>query len=522
MWTCFRGWQVERRELAVVLAFLASAFLLRSTSFLQTFIDWDEGLYLLMGEALLEGHPPYSVIWDRKPPGLFLLYALAQYAFGDGVIGIRIVGWLAATLSAYLLYRMGRGISDGGRMLGILSGVFYLVYSLNSQGLAANAEVLFTPFVVLAFWLVLFRWGEAPEFRLGRAGQLFFIGLLIGLAFEIKYIVIFDLAALLFVLGFNLYHRVMPQGAGDFIARISWSYSSVLFGFLIPFILATTYYWRSGNFDIYFQSNIAANLAYGNESFSVVAFLQSLSREVARNTLLWLGALLSPIYLYLFHREMRTQERRYILAALIWLLVTFPAVVVTRNFYSHYYLQLMPPMCLLAAWLIIRVLGTAQNWQDRRRYALALGLIVIAPLLIAGVPHLGRGALYATMPYLANDGDWGDDAAKIAAYLRGEVGPEDYIYAVDYPPIIYYLVPAKIPTKYPFALHLMDESYSGVIDVDQEQELAQVMSNKPTYLIKQYDGETWYYQTIESHLTSDYELDRIVNGVELYVRRGPK
>lgn len=517
MWISFRDLRINRRELVVALAFLASGFLLRSSSFLQTFLDWDEGLYLLMGDAILDGHPPYTVIWDHKPPGLFLLYALVQSVFGHGVIGIRVVAWLAATLSAYVLYRMGRSISEDGRMLGILGGAFYLVYSLNSQGLAANAEMLFTPLVVLSFWLLLFRWRERPESWVRRAGQFFAVGLLMGLAFEIKYVVIFDLAALLLVLGLQEYRRARRKGVRTFLKRVSSNYAFLSVGFILPFLLATAYFWRSGHFEIYFQSNFIANLAYGRDGFPILAFLKSMSQQVTRNTLLWLAVLLSPIYLYLYQREMRITERRHVLALLIWLLIIFPAVLVTRTFYSHYYLQLMPAMCLLAAWLIVRVLGTVQQWQDTRRYALVMSLVVIGPVLIAALAPLGRGALYASMPYVTGDRYWGDDTAKIAAYLRQNVGPEDYIYAVDYPPIIYYLARARIPTRYPFSLHLLDEEYSGVIGVDQEQELSQIMSKEPTYLIRQYDRDNWYYEAISNHLADDYELDRVVNGVELHV-----
>lgn len=519
MWSSFRTWQDNRKELGIVLALLASAFLLRSASFLQTFIDWDEGLYFLIGEAILDGYPPYTVIWDHKPPGLFLVYALTQLIFGQDVLGMRIVGWLAVSFSAYVLYRMGRDVS-GRRGIGLLAGVFYLVFSLNSQGLAANAEILFTPFVVLSFWLVLFQWRERRRLWEHTAARSLAVGLLMGLAFEVKYIVIFELTAIILLLGIKGYQETLPkEGAKTAVVRTFSNYILLAIGFLLPFVLVAIYYWRSGNLDIYFQSNFAANLAYGGNDFSLLAFLESLRHQLARNTLLWLGLLLSPIYLYVFRREMSAGERRHILAVLLWFLLTLPALVITRQFYSHYYLQIMPPMCLLSAWLIMKLLGTAEDWSDRRKYMLALGLVVIAPLLLTAAAPLGRGLAYAIVRSVGDDRYWGDDTAKIAAYLSEKVTSDDYIYAIDYPPIIYYLVPAKIPTRYPFALHLMEESYSTVIDVEQKEEVAQIMSKRPAYLIKQYEDDSPYYRAFDSHLAKDYKVEWVLNGVELYVRR---
>ena len=36
----------------------------------------DEQLFRYIGKAILDGAVPYVDVWDRKPPGLFLLFAL--------------------------------------------------------------------------------------------------------------------------------------------------------------------------------------------------------------------------------------------------------------------------------------------------------------------------------------------------------------------------------------------------------------------------------------------------------------
>ena len=40
-------------------------------------LDRDEGIFGLIGQAILRGEVPYRDIFDHKPPGVFYIYALA-------------------------------------------------------------------------------------------------------------------------------------------------------------------------------------------------------------------------------------------------------------------------------------------------------------------------------------------------------------------------------------------------------------------------------------------------------------
>src|SRR6478735_1393092 len=46
----------------------------------------DQSIYALVGEGVLHGKMPYRDLWDFKPPGIFLVYALAQGLFGRGTV----------------------------------------------------------------------------------------------------------------------------------------------------------------------------------------------------------------------------------------------------------------------------------------------------------------------------------------------------------------------------------------------------------------------------------------------------
>ena len=71
----------------VALSFVGLALLLRAPALLYSVINFDESLYLLIGDELRRGILPFTHLCDRKPFGLFALFAL--FALKDFPIGQR-------------------------------------------------------------------------------------------------------------------------------------------------------------------------------------------------------------------------------------------------------------------------------------------------------------------------------------------------------------------------------------------------------------------------------------------------
>ncbi len=51
----------------------------------------DQGIYAVVADAILRGEMPYRDAWDFKPPGVFLVYTLAQGIFGSNEWSIRLL-----------------------------------------------------------------------------------------------------------------------------------------------------------------------------------------------------------------------------------------------------------------------------------------------------------------------------------------------------------------------------------------------------------------------------------------------
>jgi len=79
----------------------------------------DQGIYAVIGEGILHGQMPYRDLWDFKPPGIHLVYALAQALFGRSMTAIRLleVAGLLASVAAWI--RLG-DVFFGLKRVGLL------------------------------------------------------------------------------------------------------------------------------------------------------------------------------------------------------------------------------------------------------------------------------------------------------------------------------------------------------------------------------------------------------------------
>ena len=85
---------------AILLLF---AFAIRAPVFGNPVVGVDETFYLLVGDRMLQGALPFVDLWDRKPVGLFLIYAAIRLLGGEGVYQYQVVATLFAAATAALI-----------------------------------------------------------------------------------------------------------------------------------------------------------------------------------------------------------------------------------------------------------------------------------------------------------------------------------------------------------------------------------------------------------------------------------
>ncbi|MCX6726663.1 MAG: hypothetical protein NTY75_02485, partial [Candidatus Shapirobacteria bacterium] len=171
----------------------------------------DEGIYLVLGQAIRKGLTLYSQIHDNKPPTLYYLAALGQTVFGFRLL---LLLWMIPTVySFYLLAKKNK----------LATLIFVTLSSIPLiEGNIANAEVFMLLPTILGIYLFLFK------------NKFFLPGLLLGFAFTIKVPVAIEFV---FIFAYSFFY----------FTRNRWlNLIKLAFGFILPITLYLIYFYFKG------------------------------------------------------------------------------------------------------------------------------------------------------------------------------------------------------------------------------------------------------------------------------------
>ncbi|MEB3338141.1 MAG: glycosyltransferase family 39 protein [Leptolyngbyaceae bacterium] len=494
-------------------------------------IDWDESLYLLIADKWLDGYPPYTVIWDNKPPGIYLLFALALAVFGHSVIAIRILACIAMVAASYGLYLVGGTLNSRyGAVVGILAGVFYAFAFTINGGDSANTEIFFIPFAIFAFYLLFSKIIGLREFQTRDYWLISCIGLVLGIGFEIKQVVLFDLITVGLILAGSV--LAQPQFRQKYLS-LTIAFLALMIGFILPFLAISLYFFWVGNFHEYFYANFTANkLRTVDNQFSTSIFSEVFNKLFDSRLMFTLCVLLLSSLIYLLiDRSINQKERWMVFSLLVWFtIILIGFFLVFRHIYPHYLLQLNPPLALASAYMVTRLGVLSWNQEGmrlRRRYF----LLLLAVLLIVNrraIAHpFSSGLKQVFYQHIKGIKYWQDNPGLVAEHLRNRMDENNYIYVVDDQPIIYFLAGAKTPSKYVFPSFLLPSpDLPNITGVKPLQELENIFRKNPVYIIKRHKRDKkilenpLFYRKLHQHLDRHYVLERTIGEVNLFRLKG--
>jgi 4-amino-4-deoxy-L-arabinose transferase-like glycosyltransferase len=300
----------------------------------------DEQIYSVVAREMLHGGRPYLDVVERKPPLLFVVYAAVLGAAGPRnwfALHFTALAWTLTTMAGLYLIMRRRFDRETGAIAGLLYGLFAMWADFRS--LALNGELLMNLPIVLAL-LVAFA-PERPRWR----PDLLLAGGLIGVGALLKQpAAIAGLALGLYVLS-PWYRRSRGLGVADSL----WHGSALTLGFAVVLALAGVVLWRLG---------ILREALY----WSILDHRDPIGpgtlhywKRAAENTTFFLletAPLLLGAAASFIPRVSRTTWGRYPAerwGVVVLLAVSVFGVSVNGQFLYHYYLQLLPPLCLLAA-----------------------------------------------------------------------------------------------------------------------------------------------------------------------------
>jgi len=409
-------------------------------------LERDEGEYAYAGQLMLQGIPPYQLAYNMKFPGTYAAYAAIMALFGQTPAGIHFGVLCMTTLTALMLFWLGKQILDW--TAGMVAATSYAVMAASPAmlGLAGHATHFAAFFATAGLCVV---WKARQN---GRGLTVFAAGCLFGLAILMK-----QHAALI-----GLWAAV--AFAVDRLCQTSLSAVKRLgpvavlgAGLVLPFGLCCLILWHAGVFDKFWFWTID----YARQYESVVpinqapqVFGERLCHLAGADPLLWLVAV-TGLGLVWFDGRLRP--------ARLWLLgfCLMSALTVVPGFYfrKHYFLLTLPAAALLAG---CAVSGASRLWNSRAGtsrfgdwpvwcYALMVVTTITArsDIWFVKTPVQIARIIYGADPL--------PESEVIAKYICNNSGPDARVTVLGSEPAIYFLARRHSATGYIYTYGLMEE-----------------------------------------------------------------
>ncbi len=415
----------------IILALVA--LLARAQTFNNPVVGFDEQFYLLVGDRMWHGAVPYVDIFDRKPIGLFLIYAAVRGLGGDGFLQYKLVALAWVVLTALLIYRAALRI--GNRFGAGSAACVYILWLNFMEGEGGQAEVFVAlPMVAAAFLTWRAVAGDALAGRLGCAAML-----LVGVALQIKYTAVFE--GVFF--GCALLWTLVSAGRSAPVV-ISWGFLWIGCA-LIPTTLAALYYWHIG----------------GLLGFVFANFLSMMGKHtpIQLDGLALIVAIIVPLLLM----ALPAFRNRKVPFLMLWTIVAVAGVLIFGAFGSpHYGIPAVAPLAVASAPFFGR---------ERRRLIRVLSVLVV--FAVVGQIALGASRY--------NKGGR-TEALLVAAAAKPVLG---CIYVYDGYPALYMLTGSCLPTRWVFPGHLnmQDEGSARALGIDPAQEVARILATRPEVIV---------------------------------------
>ncbi|CAM3353466.1 hypothetical protein GGR45_002653 [Sphingomonas zeae] len=427
-----------------LLILLAVAIAARVATFGNPVVHVDEEFYFFTGHAMWQGAWPFVDVWDRKPIGLFLLYALpAAFGFPAGIWAYQAMALVSVVATAWAIARLADRLGWAGGATA--AGIAYILWLNLLGGQGGQAPVFYNLLMIGAAWAIL-------ESDRRRARSLGLVAMaLVGITLQIKYSAVFEGM----VFGLWLLASEWRRSRSP-VALILYGAALVAVS-LVPTGLAAGVYAAIGQWDAFLYANFLSIFHRNPDPLG----------ELAGN-LGQLALILSPIVALAVLGLKRAERDRERVFLAVWLGAAIIGVLLFRPWFDHYGLPILLPACTAAAAMLGR-----QDWRRRYTPALLLTVALAGQIVLLSLRH-ERG-----------------DASEFAALTQAVGKGPGCLYVYSGSTMLYVATQRCALSRWIVPAHLSRAREAGATGVDQDTEITRILSQHPAVVVMRppYNGE---------------------------------
>jgi hypothetical protein len=449
-----------------IILLLAFQLLLRIPNLFEPYWYGDEGIYLVVGNAMRHGLRLYAETMDHKTPIIYFLAMVpSQFWF-------RMVLIVSSTLSTLFFFLLTKRLQFKPLQQYIATFVFIMFTTLPwLEGNIPNGELFVMTFLLIGAWIFT----HTKFFELYLAEKIVPIksvmcksevkiiavaGFFFALAILTKVPAVFDIAPFFSLGYFTIVDHFSIKRSRKVAFSVLGLWEILGVAIFLPILMSFLYFAMRGTLQAYIDIGILYNFRYAG-TWSLPQLPLGLSFFLTMPGKL---VIIAAVMLLLTIKSNRISARTQFL--ITWALFSLFGALLSSRPYPHYLLQIVPAFSLLIGAL-------AEKFHNRtEKVAMTIPLVLLIGALYAvgfGFYRTGKyyknfltyvSGRYTTQEYYQTFDYLMNDNYKAATILMQDPDPRTFIWGTN--PTLYALA-KKIPTgRFITAFHIAD--FPGAFD----------------------------------------------------------
>jgi len=428
---------------------------------LEVPLERDEGEYAYAGQLILQGIPPYKLMYSMKLPGIYGIYALILAIFGQSHKGIHLGLLLFNTATIMMIFFLVKRLFNP--IAGISSAACFALLSVGQsvQGIFANSEH-FVIFFALCSALFLLN-----GIKTSKMLPFFWSGIFASFCFLVK-----QHGASFIAFGLIMIISQKYKNSNISLKCILYQESLFITGAVLPYLFTLIFLYQSGVFDKFWFWTVEYAMTYTTLVSPAIAwklFFNNMVPIIKSAPAIWIISTIGLIVL-LTDKKIK-QNKKYLI---LFSIFSFLAICPGLYFRPHYFILLLPAVSILFGFGI-HVLSGFIGKTGLLRHKNSLSILVVLVCILSSF-YQQRIFLFQISPRQASRNTYGlnpfPESLELQEIIKKITHEEDRIVVLGSEPQIYFYSKRRAATGYVYMYPLMEQhDFARQMQIEMIQEI---------------------------------------------------